>query len=257
MITVWMAVTSCTGADDEFSWRKVDNAAFEVGEYLLFTLRWGLIHGGYSTMAVDRIEKINGRDAYVIISKARTNSFFDAFFKVRDVNTSWLDTESLCSHRFYKDISEGKYKRKRKMDYDQVAGILKVYKKNGIHEMEIPPFVLDVLGAMYYIRAQTFDVGDEFSIEVNTGKKNWPLIVKVLRRQRVKVPYGVFDCLVVVPQLLGEGIFETKGNITVWMTDDERHMPVKMKTKVQVGSLTADLIDTKKREKIEAGFDED
>ncbi|MBD3272085.1 MAG: DUF3108 domain-containing protein [Elusimicrobia bacterium] len=224
--------------------RTVENNAFVVGEYLLFLLRWGLIRGGFATLEVDRVEQIHDRDAYVIVSKARTNGFFDTFFKVRDVNKSWLDTRGFYSHRFLKDIHEGHYEKKRMMDYFQQEGIVHIYKKDHTVEVEIPPFVLDVLSALYYTRTQNLTVGNDIVIDVNTGDKNWPLVVKVHRKETVEVPIGTFDCLVVEPMMRDEGIFETKGNITIWMTDDERHVPVLMKTKVLVGSITAELIRT-------------
>lgn len=109
---------------------------------------------------------------------------------------------------------------------------------------EIMPFVQDMLSVLYVTRVSHLEVGSELPIAVNTKGKNWELVVKVVKKQRIKVPAGKFDCIVVEPHMVGEGLFDAKGRIWVWMTDDKRHLPVKMKSKIAVGSITAELVDT-------------
>jgi len=72
-------------------------------------------------------------------------------------------------------------------------------------------------------------------------------------RERVKVPAGEFDCLVVEPVLEGEGLFQHEGKLTIWMTDDARKMPVLMKTKVKVGSIDASLREYRSGAPLTAG----
>jgi hypothetical protein len=66
--------------------------------------------------------------------------------------------------------------------------------------------------------------------------------VQVLKKDRIKLPIGTFDTVIVKPLMQSEGIFNRKGEIYIWLTDDEKHIPVKMQTKVAVGSITATLI---------------
>jgi hypothetical protein len=65
--------------------------------------------------------------------------------------------------------------------------------------------------------------------------------VKVQGRERVKVPAGTFDCLVVEPMLKAGGLFKHEGRIWVWLTDDTTKLPVLMKTKVIIGTVDAKL----------------
>jgi hypothetical protein len=67
--------------------------------------------------------------------------------------------------------------------------------------------------------------------------------VKVLKRERIEVPAGKFDCILVEPVLKSEGVFQSKGSIFVWLTDDERRIPVLVKSKVPVGSISVSLTD--------------
>lgn len=61
--------------------------------------------------------------------------------------------------------------------------------------------------------------------------------MSVLRRERIRVPAGSFDCILVKPELRSEGIFDQKGEIFVWMTDDGRHMPVLMRSAIVIGEI--------------------
>jgi hypothetical protein len=230
------------GAEDPFVWRTIDNQAFQVGEYLRYVMRWGLVHGGYSSMEVDSIVPINGREAYHLVSKTRTNSFFDSFFMVRDINQSWLDTVSISSHRFSKDVREGGYKKKEWIDYAYDSMKVRIHKNDTVIESPLMPFIQDVLSALYYVRTQPMKTGTDLSVEVNTSGKDWPMIVKVYGQEKIEVACGKFSCLRIEPLLKDEGLFETKGRILVWVTDDARHIPVKMRTKIKIGSITAELI---------------
>ena len=247
VIAALLCLHDSSGAE-QFVWREVENKAFKVGEYNRYVLRWGLIHGGYSTMEISSVEQVNGRQSYHIISKTRSNSFFDTFYKVRDLNQSWMDVASLCSHRFSKNIREGGYRKKKRMEYDHVNRKVAIFKKNQVVDGEITPFIQDVLSALYYVRVEKLEIGNEISIDVNTSGKNWPLVVKVYKKEKVTVPSGTYQCILVEPRLVDEGIFETKGKIWVWMTDDERHLPVMMRTKIKIGSITAELISTEKKD---------
>jgi len=67
--------------------------------------------------------------------------------------------------------------------------------------------------------------------------------VRVIRRERVEVPAGKFDCVVVEPVLKSEGIFKSKGEMMVWISDDDRRIPVQVKSKVPIGSISVSLTD--------------
>jgi len=72
----------------------------------------------------------------------------------------------------------------------------------------------------------------------------YPLVVHVLKREKIKVPAGKFDCLVVEPFLRGPGIFISKGKkLVVWLTADERRIPVRMRSEVFIGHVSAELTD--------------
>jgi hypothetical protein len=116
---------------------------------------------------------------------------------------------------------------------------------NSRDTFSVPVYVQDVLSAFYFIRTQDLKVGQSIFVDNHADKKNYPLEVKVLRKERIKVPAGTFNCVVVEPILKASGIFQQKGSLTVWLTDDQIKMPVLMKSKVFIGSISTELTNYK------------
>ncbi|HEX9911968.1 MAG TPA: DUF3108 domain-containing protein [candidate division Zixibacteria bacterium] len=219
--------------------RKVTNLSFGVGEKLEFKVRWGPIKAGNATMEITEIIEFQGKKCFRVVSTAGSSKFFSAFFKVRDRVESFIDKEGLYSLHFEKHIREGKFKADKFVDFDQQNHLAIA----GNDTIPVPPFVQDVLSALYYVRTQQLEVGKSLFVDNHTDKKNYPLEVKVLKKERVEVDAGTFDCLVVQPILQAAGVFEQKGTLTVWLTDDQKKMPVQMKSKVAIGSITTELKD--------------
>ncbi|HKW13239.1 MAG TPA: DUF3108 domain-containing protein [Candidatus Krumholzibacteria bacterium] len=208
---------------------------FGAGEKLVFSVQYGLVTAGEATLEVRNLAAIGGRPAYRIVSDARTNDFFSKIFSVRDRYESYMDTTALHSLRYEKHLREGKFKRDDAVDFDQ-TGHRAVYKDKTV---PIPPRTQDVLSALYYIRTLPLVVGQAISLANHTDGKNYPLVVKVLGREHVKVDAGEFDCIIVEPILRGPGVFTQQGRLTVWLTDDRRRLPVLMKSKVVIGHVAA------------------
>jgi hypothetical protein len=99
-----------------------------------------------------------------------------------------------------------------------------------------------VLSAFYFIRTQNLRVGDSLDLAAVSGKKKYNLKVLCLGRETITVAAGEFRTLVVEPMLKGDGLFKAKGKLTIWVTDDEKHIPVKMQSKIPVGSIKAELV---------------
>jgi hypothetical protein len=104
--------------------------------------------------------------------------------------------------------------------------------------------VQDAFSSLYYARTQVIEPGVDLNIDNHTDKKNYPLTVIVHGRETVEVPAGKFDCIIVEPVMRAAGIFNAKGSIKIWLTDDQYKMPVKMQTEVFfLGSIHADLVE--------------
>ena len=221
--------------------RRVENIAFGPGEKLNFDINYGFINAGTATMEVVDIVEFNERPAYQIVTTANSNKFFSSFYPVKDRVESITDATGLFSWRFEKELHEGKFRANRQYDFDQINHRV-VYKGDTI---EVAEYVQDALSALYFIRTQPLEVGTSIFIENFTDGKKYPLEVKVHRRETIKTEAGKFDCLVVEPLMQSAGVFQHEGKLTVWLTDDKVRMPVLMKSKVVVGSISAELTDYK------------
>jgi len=208
---------------------------FGEGEYLLFSIQYGLIYAGDATLEVRSHAELGGRRAYHVVSVARTNKAFDMIYKVRDRHESYIDWDELYSLRFEKHLREGRFRRDHEIDFDQSRHVA-VYRDE---EVGIPPNTHDFLSALYYFRTIDVEPGQAVALVNHTNKKNYPIYIKILRRESVEVPAGRFDCLVAEPVLETSAIFENTGKLTIWFTDDSLRMPVLMRSKVIVGSFEA------------------
>jgi hypothetical protein len=225
-------------APEEIS-RYVENTAFGVGEKLTFDIGYGFINAGTATMEVVQLIEFKERPAYQIITTANSNKFFSSFYPVKDKVESIVDAIGLFSWKFDKDLREGKYRAHRKYEFDQIGHSV-VYNNDTI---DVAPYVQDALSILYFIRTQKLEIGTSIYIDNFTDGKKYPLEVKIMKRETIKTKAGKFDCVVVEPILQSAGVFKHEGKLTVWMTDDRLRMPVLMKSKVVVGSISAELTD--------------
>ena len=206
------------------------------GEYLLFSIQYGLIYAGDATLEVRNVAILpDSQKSYHIVSIARTNRAFDTVFKVRDRHESFIHWDELYALRFVKHLREGRFRRDGRVDFDQLRH-LAVYEDTTVG---IPPNTHDFLSALYYMRTIPVEPGQAVFLPNHTNGKNYPIYVKVVGRERVRVPAGEFDCIVVEPVLETSSIFEHKGKLTIWLTDDTVRMPVLLRSKVIVGAFEA------------------
>lgn len=230
--------------------RKINQNAFKPGEKLTFEINYGFVTAGEAVMEVDPVyQTMNGRKCYDIRFTVNSTSSFDWVYKVKDFYRTYVDVEGLFPWRFEQHIKEGTYQRDFEAIFDQQNLKAKTYTgekepKKFEGEFDIPEYTQDAMSAFYFYR--TFDyskmkVGDITTVQNFYKDKTYPLQVKYLGKETIEVPAGEFRCVKVEPLVQEGGLFKSEGSIIVWMTDDERKMPVKVKTKVVIGSIDADL----------------
>jgi len=223
---------------DEF--RTQPNNAFREGEKLTFDVKYGFVTAGIATFAIPKIKKISGRDSYHVTFEVNTVPAFDNFFKVRDRYETYLDVEGMFPWRFEQHIREGKYSRDFSAFFDQRRGKAKTSEG----QYDIPIYVNDIVSAFYYARTLDYSnlqVGDRVPLKNFYKNKVYDLDVVYHGKETIEVEAGKFECLIVEPLVQEGGLFKSEGSILLWMTNDEAKMPVRVKTKVVVGAIDADL----------------
>ena len=223
---------------DDF--RNMTNKAFADGEKLVFDVKYGFVTAGIGTMEIPKIKKISGRDSYYVLFTVNTVPSFDWIFKVRDRYETYIDKTALFPWRFEQHIWEGKYSRDFSAFFDQRKGKAKTTEG----EYVIPKNVNDILSAFYLVRTMDFSkvkVNDKLNLQNFYKDKVYDLDVRYLGNETIEVPAGKFECIVIEPLVKEGGLFKSEGSIIIYLTNDEAKMPVRVKTKVIIGSINADL----------------
>lgn len=208
---------------------------FRKGEYLRFTVQYGFIHAGNAYLEVLDRGDVDGHPSLILQARAESNAFFNHVYRVKNRIQSFWDEQGRFSRRYTENRREGHYRAQSQIDFDYDR--LEARYTDG-RTVPIPPHVQDALSAFYYTRTQSLPLGGSIVFDYHASHKSLPLEVKVLGREKIQTPAGTFQCVAVEPLLKAGGIFKNQGRLVIWMTDDDRRMPVLMRSKVTVGSIS-------------------
>ena len=219
-------------------------AVFPLPERLVFDISWSGIKAGTAVQEVTR-----SGDSVTITSVAKSADWLSVFYKVDDrmeaVMTKGENGQLFGVPRVYREnLSEGRTRFHKEVTFDhanRTALIANLLDKTRI-TFEITPITYDSLSCFYFARLQYLEPGKSFFVDIFDGKRLHSTEVKVLRREELDTDVGTFKTIVIMPVLKTSGIFSKTGDLYIWLTDDERHIPVKMKSKVKIGSVTAKLV---------------
>jgi hypothetical protein len=228
---------------------KTINRSFSPGEKLTYEISWSkIVQAGIAVMEVREAMTRENRPAYEFVSSTHSTGLVDKFYPVRDLVKSIVDSEDLSSVSFSLQSSRGKRKRERDMLFDRGKGTVRVTVNGGSQVYSVPERVQDALSSLYYLRTRSeLVVGKPIVVDVHDSGKTWAVEIQTLGRERITTPAGEFDTVKVVTHPKYEGVFMHKGEITIWLTNDERRVPVLMKSTISIGSIVATLTE------IEAG----
>ncbi len=219
---------------------------FYPGEKLTFQLKWTVVPAGEGTLEILPIETIKGVKAYHFVLTAKSNSFIDYIYKVRDRIDAYTDIEMTHTILYKKKQREGKTKRDVVVNFNWDNNNAQYCTLKNVREpIDVLKGSFDPLSAFYYIRL--FDLKENLIIErpVTDGKKCIIGKAFVIKRETLKLASGTYDTYLIEPEIKHVGgVFEKSKNakIQVWVTADKRRMPVKIKSKVVVGSFVGELV---------------
>jgi hypothetical protein len=226
---------------------------FNIPERLTYDLTWAGIKAGEAVLEV----RDNGSHIQ-FISKATSAKWVSVFYHVEDIVVSTLKKQKteditqktekdfmLIPENYRMKIKEGRHRRDKESIFDYAAKKVTYinYLDNEKTIFDINDSTFDPLSCFYYVRRLPLEVGKSIFIDVFDSKKLYKVEIQVLKRESIDTPLGTFNAIVIKPIMKSEGIFYRKGDILIWLTDDEKRIPVLLKTKVAVGSVKAVLVD--------------
>ncbi len=214
----------------------------DLPERLVYDLNWSFIKAGTLTQQITR-----EGDRVSITSVARSNTWLSHFFPVDDHVESILEDGTALRPglpvHYRMRIREGSHRRDREIIFFQGAGRAEYidHLSGEKATVDIPRETYDTTSCFYYIRSLPLEVGQKVFVDVLDNKRVRRMEATVLRREKMKTVLGKVDTVVVRNLDVSEGMLHKSGPIDIWLTDDKRHIPVRIKTKIAVGSITATL----------------
>jgi hypothetical protein len=216
--------------------------SFPQKQTLTYSVDWRVFPAG---TAVLHFEATGSSER--ITANADTVGAINLLFHVGDKFQSTFDRDKGCTTEFDKQTVEGRRQVNStlKLDYSQMKSILD--EKNLVTgqskhvEMAIPGCITDLLTGVFYASSQPMELGKSFVLPVVDAMHTVPVTMTVEGREEIKTPLGTFKTVRVQPSA-DAGVVKNRGNIWLWYTDDERHLPVQMRARLFWGTITFRLI---------------
>jgi len=217
---------------------------FALGERFTYRVSWMGLHAATAAMEADPGPKLDGRETLRFVTTTMSSPLVTKFYAVNNRVESIVDAETLLPQRLLFRRREGKRKNDFDVTFHRAQGNVLSIKDGVPATIPIPAGTHDSISCLYAVRsAPALQPGFSQIMTVHHDKKNYRLEVKIEAIEKVRGPWGEIEAIRALAIMPFQGIFLNEGNIRVWFTNDDRRIPVKMKAKVIVGSVIADLID--------------
>jgi len=219
---------------------------FHIGEKLTFELKWEVVPAGEAILEVFPNQTINTVESRHFGMRVKTNKFVDIFYKVREHLDAYTDNSLHHSVLYTERHIAGNTKKDLivSFDWNQLTAQYSNFGKKR-KPITIRPGTLDPLSAFYFCRRAELYPGAVIQRPVTDGKKCVYGMARIIKKERITVPAGTFNTYLIEPELKDVGgVFKKSKNakIQLWITADSRRIPVKIKSKVIVGSFTGELV---------------
>jgi Protein of unknown function (DUF3108) len=220
---------------------------FAPGEKLAYSVTWSVFEAGVVVATLQQTSAApGGQDE--IVTTARSHGFVSMLYALNDEFRSRLNPDTMCSYGISKRVIEGRRRKQTQIVFDGARQLAVLDERNLAkpseppkHDEEsIPPCVQDVVSAFYFLRSQPLRVGDRIKVPVNDGSKTTEVTAEVQAREQIDTPLGRRYAFRVEPTVFGS-LYKRKGRMLIWFSDDERHLPLRIKAMISVGTITGTL----------------
>ncbi len=221
-------------------------SAFTTGEWFKLRIHYGLINAGYATLEVKETTR-NNKKVHYVVGKGWTVGMAKLFFKVEDHYQSIFDKETGKPYQFLRKINEGGYTKNQEGFFNQSNNTVKVkdYKHNSEKTFSVPDNVQDIVSSFYYLRnhprINKLKVGEAIAIDMFFDDETFKFKLKFIGKEDINTKFGKISCMVFRPYVQAGRVFKEEESLTVWISDDENRIPIRVKASLAVGSLKADL----------------
>lgn len=243
MKKILLAILLCTTI---VSVAQTEPKAYKAGEWLKFRISYSnFFNAGNATMRIKQT-KNQGRDAFHIVGKGKTTGVVSWFFKVNDDYQSYFYKDNIQPYRFVRKIDEGGYKKDKEILFDQSnkTAVVKDFKHNTEKTFSTHSDVQDMVSTLYHLRNKditNMEVGDEIKLTMFFDENNYDFKLRYLGKEIIKTKFGKVATVKFRPLVQAGRVFKEDESLTVWVSDDQNKIPLRIKASLAVGSLRADL----------------
>ncbi|OAB31378.1 Protein of unknown function [Flavobacterium fryxellicola] len=220
--------------------------AYAVGEWFKFRIHYGIVNAGYATLEV-KDATINNKKTFHVVGKGYTTGMSRFFFKVDDLYESYIDKETRNPYQFVRKIDEGGYTKNQEGFFNQSSNrvVVKDYKHKTEKTLYIPKNTQDILSTFYYLRnhpnIDKLKIGEAVAIDMFFDDETTKFKLKFMGRENITTKFGIVPAMIFRPLVQSGRVFKEQESLTVWISDDDNKLPLRIKASLAVGSIKADI----------------
>ena len=222
----------------------ISNFCFGPGEVVSFKIFYNVIglyvDAGNASFTVENT-KLNNKPVYHVTGLGTSNPSYDWIFKVRDKYETFIDTATLKPYKFLRHVEEGKYRKNELVLFNHNEN--KAVSTKGT--FPINDCMQDVLSSIYYARNIDFSkykIGDKIPFSMFMDDESHNLYIRYVGKEIIKTRYGKFNAIKFKPMLVKGTVFEGGEMMSVWVSDDPNHIPLRIESPISVGSVKVDMM---------------
>lgn len=221
-------------------------SSYDAGELFVFRINYGFLSAGYATLEVKEAT-LNKKNVFHVVGKGYTTGMSRFFFKVNDTYESYIDKETGNPYQYVRKIDEGGYTKNQEGFFNQTENkvLVKDYKHNTEKTFTIPKNAQDILSSFYYLRnypnIDKMKIGESVAIDMFFDDKTTKFRLKFVGREDIRTKFGFVSTMIFRPLVQTGRVFKEEESLTVWISDDDNKLPIRIKANLLVGSIKADL----------------
>jgi hypothetical protein len=228
------------------SFNTEEKDSYSIGEFFKLRIHYGLINAGYATLEVKDAE-LNGKKMHHVIGKGYTTGVTKMMFKVVDNYESYFNKETNKPYVFIRNINEGGYTKNQQGYFNQNNNtvLVKDYKNKTEKTFNVPENVQDIVSSFYYLRnhpkIDNLNIGESIVIDMFFDEETTKFKLKFVGRENINSKFGEINCMIFKPLVQAGRVFKEEESLTVWISDDNNKIPIRVKASLAVGSIKADI----------------
>ena len=221
-------------------------SAYDVGEWLKFRIHYGLLNAGFATLEI-KDASIKNKKIFHAVGHGYTTGMAKMFFNVDDNYESYFDKYTNKPFQYVRKIDEGGYTKNQEGFFNQDTNkiLVKDYKNNTEKTINVTENVQDIVSTFYFLRnhpaVNSIKINEYIAVDMFFDDEITKFKLKFIGREDIDTKFGIVPTMIFRPLVQSGRVFKEEESLTVWISDDDNRIPVRIKANLAVGSIKADL----------------